>query len=68
MAWTTTDLAAIEKAIVNGTTTVRYDTKSVTYRSIDELIRIRDLIKKELGQTEGGSSTRLYAEFNKGLK
>lgn len=66
MAWTTTDLDAIEKAIVNGTTIVKYADKSVTYRSIDELIRIRDLIKKELGMTNAASG-RVYSSHSKGL-
>ena len=67
MAWSQSDLDAIEAAIKSGTTMVKYDTKTVTYRSLDELIRIRELIKKELGQTTGASS-RVYMETSKGIK
>jgi hypothetical protein len=67
MAWSQSDLDAIEVAIKSGTTMVKYDTKTVTYRSLDELIRIRELIKKELGQTTGASA-RVYMETSKGIK
>ena len=66
MAWTQSDLDAIEAALVNGTTKVKYETKEVTYRSIDELIRVRDLIKKDLGATNA-SSGRVYSSHSKGL-
>lgn len=67
MAWTLTDLEAIETAIKSGTTMVKYDTKTVTYRSLDELIRIRELMRKELGLVTAESS-RVYAETSKGIK
>lgn len=66
MAWTQTDLDAIEAALVNGTTTVKYSDKQVTYRSIDELIRVRELIRKDLGLTNAASG-RVYASHSKGL-
>lgn len=66
MAWTQTDLDAIEAAIVNGTTVVKYADKSVTYRSIDELIRVRDLIRKDLGLTNAASG-RVLASYTKGM-
>lgn len=65
--WSQSDLDAIELAIKSGTTMVKYDTKTVTYRSLDELIRIRELIKKELGQTTAASA-RVYMETSKGIK
>ena len=67
MAWTQSDLDAIDAAIKSGTTMVKYDTKTVTYRSLDELIRIRGLMQKELGLTTGASG-RVYAETSKGIK
>jgi len=65
MSWTTKQLEAIEKAIAEGTLTVRYDNKEVRYRSLDEMIRIRDMIRQELGMSE--KSTRLKANFSKGF-
>lgn len=48
MAWTQTDLDAIEEAIASGERTVAFTDKTVTYRSIQELLRARDLIKSEI--------------------
>lgn len=48
---TKTDLAALEAAIATGATKVRYaDGREVTYRSLAEMLRIRDMMKAELGQ------------------
>lgn len=50
VAWTTEDLEAIQTAIKSGVTRVqRSDGSSVDYRSIEELIAIEKMIKKELG-------------------
>lgn len=48
MAFTSTDLDAIEAAIASGQLRVDYQDRSVTYRSVGELLRARDLIKKTL--------------------
>ena len=43
-------LAAVEDAIAGGYLRVRYDDKEVWYRSLDELLRVRDMIRNRLGQ------------------
>jgi hypothetical protein len=48
MAFTTTQLAAMETAISTGTKKVRYDGKEVEYHSMTELISARNLIRAEL--------------------
>lgn len=48
MAYTLTQLQAVEAAIASGELTVEYEGKRVTYRSMGELIQARDLIKAEL--------------------
>jgi DNA-directed RNA polymerase specialized sigma24 family protein len=48
MAFTTTQLTAIEEAIASGELTVKYDGKEVTYRNMADLIAARDLIRGEL--------------------
>lgn len=69
MAWTQSQLDALEAAIANGTTLVAYGDKRVQYRSLDEMIRIRDLIKKDLSSsTVTAESSRVYADFSKGTK
>ncbi len=65
MGWTTEDLKAIEDAIANGTKRVKYTDKEVEYRDLKELLQARDLIRNELGITEGRNK-RLQAEFSRG--
>ncbi len=65
MGWTSQDLAAIEEAIANGTKRVKYTDKEVEYRDLKELLQARDLIRQELGITEGRHK-RLFSEFSRG--
>jgi len=64
MAFTTTQLAAIEEAIASGTLTVKYSDKQVTYQSTTELLRVRDVIRRELGLV-ATASTRVYPSVSK---
>lgn len=59
-------LATLEKAIATGTRDVYYGDKRVSYRSLEEMLRIRDIMRKELGlvNTNGG---RKLATHSKGL-
>lgn len=66
MAWTLTDLQALEKAIASGTLSVKYADRQVNYRSLDEMLKIRDMIAKELGQKATGPF-RKVAQFSTGL-
>lgn len=65
-SWTTNDLAALESAIKTGATRVSYQDRDVSYRSLDDMLRIRDLMRADLGQVGDSSQTR-YASFSKGL-
>lgn len=56
MAFTSTDLDRIERAIATGELTVTVDGETVTYRSIAELTRARDMIRGELEATGQVSS------------
>lgn len=68
MTWTTDDLTAIETAIKSGTLRVKYADREVMYRSLDELVRIRDMIKDDLGQLgDNHGRSRRYFEYSKGL-
>lgn len=49
MAFTQPQLDAIENAIATGSLTCRFDGKEVTYRSLDEMMRIRETIRVALG-------------------
>ena len=45
-------LDAIEEAIGGGFLDVEDDGKKIRYRTLDELLRIRNLIRHKLGETE----------------
>lgn len=50
MAFTSADIATLDRAIASGTLKVRFDSgREVTYRSLDELLRARAFA---LGQIE----------------
>jgi hypothetical protein len=50
MAWTQTDLDAIEKAIASGARRVRFQTHEVEYQSTGDMLRARNLIASELDE------------------
>jgi hypothetical protein len=64
-AWTLTQLSALEEAIAKGVLTVRYQDRWITYRSLDEMFKIRNEMRKALGLTNKGD--RLYVKTNKGI-
>ncbi len=61
--FTQAGLEAIEEAIAGGHLEVEYDNKRVRYRSLAEMLQIRDLIRGRLS----GTSQRRYVQFSKGL-
>ncbi len=69
MAWTTTELEILEKAIASGATKVKYADKEVEYRSLSEMYNLREQIKDELGLNGTlANKGRRYASFDKGIK
>ena len=69
MAFTQTQLDALDAAIAQGTFSVQYGNKMVTYKSLDEMLRIRALMYNSLNPnaTNSNARGRQYGEFNKGL-
>lgn len=69
MAFTQTQHDELEAAIAAGALKVKYSGagqgKEVEYRSLDDMIRILNLMKKDLGLVSA-SSGRRYASFRKG--
>jgi hypothetical protein len=65
MAYTQQQLAALEAAIAEGALSVKYADKAVTYRSLDEMQRIRDSMRDDLGMTP--TAGMVYPSFSKGL-
>ncbi len=70
MAWSSDDLVEIEKAIASGVTTVTYNSgggnKTVTYRSLEEMMKIRDMMRKDLGLIDR-TNLRVYPKYSKGF-
>ena len=62
MAYTQKHLDAVEQAIARGEKVVRYTDRTVEYRTVDELIKARDLIRTSLVNAAGPRSrvVRLY--------
>lgn len=58
MALGQSDLDRIEAAIANGRLTVQFEGRSETYRSMDDLIKARDLIKQSMNQQSGTERSR----------
>lgn len=44
MAWTSADLVALEAAIATGATSVKFADRQVNYRSLAEMLKLRDLM------------------------
>lgn len=56
MAYTQKHLDAVEQAIARGEKVVRYTDRTVEYRTVDELIKARDLIRTSLVNAAGPRS------------
>jgi hypothetical protein len=63
MAYTQADLDALNKAIATGVTEVEYRDRKVRYRSLEEMLRLRDLMKAEISPASGDRVQR--AKFSR---
>jgi len=66
MAFSQTQLDSLDQAIADGALEVKYRDRTVIYRSLKEMLQIRDLMRKDLGIIQKGA-TRVKASFSKGL-
>lgn len=72
-SFTEAQLIALESAIADGALKVKYSDKEVEYRSLEEMLKIRDIMRNSLGLNKsckgrglfGGK--RLKMEHSKGL-
>lgn len=64
MAWTQADLDAIKAAIAGGSVKVKYADREVQYQTLTDLLKIKNLIEKELGQ---GGKKFVYPAHSKGV-
>lgn len=66
-SWTQAQLDAVKEAIASGALKVKYQDKEVTYRSTDELIRLKNEMEKDLG-TKSKTMTRFVGIYDKGIE
>ena len=66
MAYTIEQYNALQAAIAEGALSVRYADKSVTYRSLDEMMRILKHMATDLGLNAYNDGGRRYTSFSKG--
>lgn len=63
-SWTQADITALEKAIAKGVKSVTYQSGSVVYQSTEEMLRILDVMRREV---DGAAVTRVVGSYNPGL-
>lgn len=66
MSFTIDDLNAIEQAIASGELTVISEGRQVTYRSMLDLMRARDVIRKELQQAGTLTKKKRFSFISRG--
>lgn len=66
MAYTSAQLAALENAIAQGVQEVQYEDTRTKYRSLDEMLKLRDVMRDDLG-LNSAKITRRYVSTSKGL-
>lgn len=67
MAWTQAQLDAIEAAIASGELSVQFGDRTITYRSMEDLLKARAVIKDALASDAGTAPDRFsFAQTSKG--
>lgn len=66
MAFTTAQLEALDEAIAMGATEVQYKDKKVTYRTLAQMMQLRDYMARTLG-LKTSSAARIYPTLSKGM-
>lgn len=65
MAWTQSDLDALETALKTGIRSVTYADRTVVYQTLTEMLQLRDAMKQSVAAT-AGTTFSTYASFSKG--
>lgn len=66
MSYSDAEIFALERAIATGTLRVTVNGKTVEYRSLDDMLRVLDLMRRESGTGGGSSSNRRFATYRRG--
>lgn len=63
--YTTTQYNALVEAISLGALTVKYSDKEVTYRSLSDMLRLKEIMERSLGIVSGVNRVNVV-EFSRG--
>ena len=66
MSFTKTQLSALETALAQNVLVVKYQDREIRYRSTDEMLRLRQMMRQALGLNDK-KAQRIYTQFNSGL-
>lgn len=67
MAFSQSDIDALEKAIATGALVVKYQDRQVQYRSLDEMRKILLIMKQDVGTAKKGPFRTRFS-YSKGFK
>jgi hypothetical protein len=67
MTWTHEDLANLKRAIASGTLSATVGGVQQTYRSLDDMVRIKSMIEAELGLAPNGGIIWQLPAHSKGF-
>lgn len=66
MAYSQEQITALESAIAQGALTVEYGDKKVTYRNLDEMLKILNMMKGIVDPVAAARGRRKYSQHSKG--
>jgi hypothetical protein len=69
MAWTQDDLDKLDDAIKSGSglQSMTFGDQSFTFRSLDEMLKLRALMEQQVNTTAGTSRSHRFAAVSKGV-
>lgn len=64
------ELAALQTAMTSGASSVEYEGRKVTYRSLTEMTRAKSILERELAAVNDGAprNNRKFAQFHRGYR
>lgn len=65
MAWSEADIAALEAAIKQGTVRVKFSDREITYRSLSEMMRLRDMMIAEV-RGKAAPKSHTFSDYDRG--
>ncbi len=66
MAWTQTDLDTLEASMKAGANKVKFGDREVEFATIDEMLKLRAVMKNEVEQANDTTPTRVsYSKFTR---